>query len=71
LDDLPRPPGLRILRRIELLASTPRPRGCRKLLGSTNLWPMRIGDYRVIYGIDGAQRIVDIVAIRHRGDAYR
>jgi len=32
---------------------------------------MRIGDYRVIYGIDGAQRIVDIVAIRHRGDAYR
>lgn len=71
LDDLPRSLGLRILRRIESLALTPRPRGCRKLVGSTNLWRLRIGDYRVIYGIDDAQRIVDIVAIRHRSDAYR
>ena len=71
LDALPRSLGLRILRRIESLALTPRPRGCRKLVGSTNLWRMRIGDYRVIYGVDDAQRIVDIVAIRHRSDAYR
>ena len=71
LDDLPRSLGLRILRRIESLTLTPRARGCRKLVGSTNLWRMRIGDYRVIYGVDDAQRIVDIVAIRHRSDAYR
>lgn len=71
LDALPRSLGLRILRRIESLALTPRPRGCRKLVGSTNLWRMRIGVYRVIYGVDEAQRIVDIVAIRHRSDAYR
>ena len=71
LDALPRSLGLRILRRIDSLALTPRPRGCRKLVGSTNLWRMRIGDYRVIYGVDDAQRIVDIVAIRHRSDAYR
>ncbi|MBW3599757.1 MAG: type II toxin-antitoxin system RelE/ParE family toxin [Planctomycetes bacterium] len=70
LEDLPRPLGLRVLRRIESLAATPRPRGCRKLVGSANLWRIRIGDYRVIYGIDDAQRMVDIVAIRHRRDAY-
>ena len=51
LGDLPRPVGSRILRRIESLALTPRPRGCRKLVGSANLWRMRIGDYRVVYGM--------------------
>jgi len=29
------------------------------------------GDYRVIYGIDDTRRIIDIVAIRHRRDAYQ
>jgi mRNA interferase RelE/StbE len=71
LEDLPRPVGLRVLRRIESLTITPRPRGCRKLVGSANLWRIRIGDYRVIYHIDDAQRIVDIVAVRHRSDAYQ
>lgn len=71
LHDLPRSVGLRILRRIESLGVTPRQRNYQKLMGSTNLWRMRTGDYRVIYGIDDIQRIVDIVAIRHRKDAYR
>ncbi len=71
LEDLPASIGMRILRRIESLAATPRPRGCRKLMGATDLWRMRTGDYRVIYRIDDAQRIIDIVAIRHRRDAYR
>ena len=71
LDDLPRSVGLRILRRIEPLVSSPRPRGCRKLVGSTNLWRMRVGEYRVIYRIDDVQRLIDIIAIRHRSDAYR
>ncbi|GIW91496.1 MAG: hypothetical protein KatS3mg109_2017 [Pirellulaceae bacterium] len=44
LQALPRSVALRILRCIESLAVTPRPRGCRKLLGATNLWRMRIGD---------------------------
>ncbi|MCO6458180.1 MAG: type II toxin-antitoxin system RelE/ParE family toxin [Pirellulaceae bacterium] len=71
LENLPRPLSLRVLRRIESLARTPRPRGCRKLVGSANLWRLRVGDHRVIYGIDDAQRLVDIVAIRHRSEAYQ
>jgi mRNA-degrading endonuclease RelE of RelBE toxin-antitoxin system len=31
----------------------------------------RRGDYRVIYRINADQRIVEIVAIEHRSDAYR
>ena len=32
---------------------------------------MRIGDYRVVYAVEDEQRIVDVVAIRYRRDAYQ
>ena len=60
----------RILSKIESLSQTPRPRDSRKLRTQTALWRIRIGDYRVIYGIDDTQCVIDIVAIRHRSDAY-
>ena len=60
-----------MFRRIELLATNPRPAGCRKLEGAEDLWRIRIGDYRVIYSVDDARRIVDVSAVRHRSDAYR
>ena len=67
------PPKLaqRVLRNIEGLQRDPRPPGCRKLEGSVNLWRIRIGDYRVLYAIDDEHRIVDVIAVRHRRDAYR
>ena len=61
----------RIITRIDGLAQEPRPPGSRKLSGEKNLWRIRIGDYRVVYGIDDRQRIVDIIRIRHRRDVYR
>ena len=61
----------RVIRRIESLAATPRPPGCKKLEGSDNLWRIRIGDWRVIYSVDDRKRVVDISAVRHRRDAYR
>jgi len=61
----------RILSRIEALAAQPRPRGIRKLEGEENLWRLRVGNYRVIYSILDRQRLVDIIAVRHRKDAYR
>jgi mRNA interferase RelE/StbE len=71
LEALPEPIALRILQRIEALAVTPRPAGCRKLVGSDNLWRIRVGDYRVVYSIDDPQGVIDVVAVRHRRDAYR
>lgn len=61
----------RIMRRIEALATVPRSAGCKKLVGSTNLWRLRVGDYRVLYAIDDDRTIVDVIAIRHRRDAYQ
>ena len=71
LEDLPERVGHRVLRRIEGLATAPRPPGCRKLTGSHDLWRLRVGVYRVLYRVDDEQKVVDVIAIRHRRDAYR
>lgn len=55
----------------ELEALEPRPVGCRKIRGERSLWRVRAGDYRVVYSVDDSKRMVDIVAVRHRADAYR
>lgn len=60
----------RLIARIESLASDPRPTGARKLRGSGNLWRVRVGDYRIVYGLDDRRRVVDIVRVRHRRDVY-
>ncbi len=61
----------RIFPKIEELARVPRPEGCRKLVGEIDLWRIRVGDFRVIYSIIDKDRIIDIIAVRHRSDAYR
>jgi len=63
--------GARILARIERLASDPHPPGARKLQGTQQLWRIRVGEYRVVYGLDDRQRVVDIIRVRHRRDVYR
>ena len=70
LEALPDAIVTRVLIRIEALVRAPRPNGCRKLVGSDNLWRIRIGDYRVIYSIDDAKQVVDVNAVRHRREAY-
>ena len=39
--------------------------------GPSQLWRIRIGEYRVVYKIDDKNQLVDISVIRHRSDAYR
>ena len=60
-----------VFMRIEALIENPRPNGCRKNRGEKTLWRIRAGDYRVIYTIDDENHIVDIIAVRHRSNAYR
>ena len=71
MERLPPPIARRILTRIEALAVTPRPPGCRMLTGAESLWRIRVGHYRVLYAVQDERATVDILAIRHRSDAYR
>jgi mRNA interferase RelE/StbE len=42
-----------------------------RVQGEEDAWRIRVGEYRVLYEIKDATRIIDIVAVRHRRDAYR
>ena len=61
----------RVITAIRALGGNPRPAGCRKLLGSKNDWRIRVGDYRVLYEIADAIRIVRVNRVRHRREVYR
>ncbi|KAF0134119.1 MAG: RelE/StbE family addiction module toxin [Candidatus Saganbacteria bacterium] len=60
----------RLINKIRGLASNPRFFGSKKLLSSTN-YRIRVGDYRIIYSIDDAKKIIKILDIGHRKDIYR
>lgn len=61
----------RIIREIKTLAENPRPPGCHKIVGSERDWRIRVGDYRVIYEVDEKARVVRVMRVRHRREAYR
>jgi mRNA interferase RelE/StbE len=72
--DLRRLPAVdfqRLISRIKALADNPRPSGCRKITGAKNYWRIRVGTYRVIYEIDEKGKVVKVMRIRHRREAYR
>ncbi len=56
---------------VKKLEDNPRPSGCKKLKGFTDLWRVRIGNYRVIYSIDDFILLVDIREIGHRKEIYK
>jgi len=60
----------RVNRAVVSLGDDPRGRGTKKLVGGRG-FAARVGQYRLIYGIDDEARIVDIRAVRHRREAYR
>ena len=64
-----------VLRRVDKaimsLAGDPRPPGCRKLGGATGLWRLRVGDWRIVYEIDDARRLVEVQIVAHRREVYR
>jgi mRNA interferase RelE/StbE len=60
----------RVAPKIEGLAADPRPSGCRKLHGYKDLWPIRVGDYRVVYIIDDDRKMVSVTRVAHRREVY-
>lgn len=71
LERLPDAVLQRVFPRIEALADTPRPAGCRKLRGAKDLWRIRVGDYRVVYQIDDGILLVEVRSVGDRKDVYR
>ena len=61
----------RVLKRMELLKEHPLPRQALKLEGSEGLYRLRVGDYRIIYGIGSRVEQVVIHHVRHRREVYR
>lgn len=67
---LPRDQALRLRRSIDRLARDPyHAPNVRKLTQHPG-FRMRVGDWRIVYLIDGERIVVQIVRIASRGDAY-
>lgn len=60
----------RVLKRIDALRDEPRPAGCEKLAGQ-ELYRIRQGVYRVIYSVDDAAIVIEVIKIAHRREVYR
>lgn len=61
-----------IISEVELLADNPRPDGCKKLKGESNLYRIRVlSNYRIVYEIQDRRLIVTVVKVGHRRDVYR
>ncbi len=61
----------RITAKITALYDEPFPPGSKKLQGKPDHIRIRVGDYRIIYRVDGRRVVVIIVRIAHRREAYR
>jgi len=61
----------RIVAAVRQLAENPRPRGCKKLEGETDMYRIRVGNYRVIYTVSDEAVTVLILRVGHRKDVYR
>jgi mRNA interferase RelE/StbE len=70
LRTLPKQDLRHVTERLQRLSNNPRPSGCEKL-SAHDQYRVRQGDYRIVYAIDDAARVVTIVKIGHRREVYR
>lgn len=71
LRPLPKPLVVRILKQIESLKQDPFPRQAVKLEGGEKLYRIRVGDYRIVYGVDKDAKQVTVHYVGHRREVYR
>ena len=71
LRSLPKSTIVRVMKQIEELANEPFPRQTVKLTGGDDLYRIRVGDYRIVYGVDRVAKLVTIHYVRHRREVYR
>ena len=61
----------RIMEKLAGLQANPRLAGAVKLAGAAATWRVRVGDYRIAYEIDDAERMVFVTIIAHLREVYR
>lgn len=61
----------RIARRIDALATQPRPADAARIEGAGGLYRVRVGDHRIVYSILDDVLLVLVVRIGHRSEIYK
>ena len=61
----------RIVQTIAALVQNPRPPDCEKLSGLTDLYRLRIGNFRVVYEIIDLRLLITVIKVGHRKNIYR
>lgn len=69
IKNLPNKELKKVVDKIASLAGEPRPAGCKKLSGEEK-YRIRVGSYRVLYGIEDDALVIYVVKARHRKDVY-
>ena len=59
-----------LVEKIKGLSENPRPASSKMLQGEEKYRRLRVGNYRIIYGIDDSAKAVMIVKIGHRKEVY-
>jgi mRNA interferase RelE/StbE len=67
---IPRADVERILSRIEALHDDPRPHGSEKLTAPER-YRIRQGNYRIVYSVEDAALIVEVITVGRRQQVYR
>ena len=70
LEALPDNVLARVVKKMDSLPYAPRPAGCKKLKGFKDQWRVRVGDWRVVYIIDDAAKLISVTRIAHRREVY-
>ena len=68
---LPKEVQIRLKHRIDILAENPFSRGVKKLSAQENFYRLRIGDYRIIFQVQGKALLILILKLGHRKNVYR
>jgi len=71
MDKMPASVRARLRVAIEALGENPHGPNSRKLAGWETRWRVRVGDYRIIYDVDGGRLVIEVVHAAHRREVYR
>ena len=71
IEALPKKIAGQVIRKIEALATEPRPTQAKRLTEHEHLYRVRSGDYRILYQIEDRKVLVLVVKVGNRRDVYR